>query len=310
MVASRPPFSLDPQMAFLQQSSLVRDLRRLVRFGEEDGAKRTKFKRMKIDWDMRFLFLVTSAFALSGVARIEAASLNGARITYVSNDVRLEAAAGGTHVSAGDIVSGDTTINNGVEARSELTFGNRSIVRLGANTVLKLEAAPGAMELREGGMLFQIPKRSKATISTASMVVTGKQATGLLERNGDAYIKLLLLEGEVRVALRHRIGESIVLKPGQILITGPKATALPEAAYFDIARAVSTCRLISDFPPLSNQDSIARAARKQARLTKSGDYIPSNLVIFGRGTLVNLVPPQPSDNVTIQKHTSKPQPAN
>ena len=265
---------------------------------------------MKIDWHKRFLFLTTSALALVALASAKGAELNGARMTYVANDVRLETAPSGTHVSAGEIVSAGTTINNGAEARSELTFGNRSIVRLGANTILKLEAEPGAMELREGGMLFQIPKRSKATITTASMVVTGKEATGLLERNRDAYIKLLLLEGEVRVALRHRIGESIVLKPGQILITSPKATALPDAAYFDIARAVRTCRLISDFPPLGNQDSIARAAREQARLTKSGDYIPSNLVIFGRGTLVNLVPPQPPDNVTIQKHASKPQPAN
>ena len=266
---------------------------------------------MKIDWDKRFLFLIASVFALLTFASAHGAPLNGARMTYVANEVRLEAAPGGSRVASGDIVSAGTTINNGAEARSELTFGNRTIVRLGAHTVLSLEAEPGAMELREGGMLFQIPKRSRATITTASMVVTSKRATGLLERNGNAYIKLLLLSGEARVALRHRIGESIVLKPGQILITGPKATALPDAAYFDIARAVRTCKLISDFPPLSNQDSIARAARKQARLTKSGDYIPSNLVIFGRGTLVNLVPPQPSDNVTVKKNASKPpQPAN
>ena len=258
---------------------------------------------------MRFLVFVASALVLPGFAHIDAAPLNGARITYVSNDVRLEAAQGVARVSTGDIVSAGTTINNRAEARSELTFGNRTIARLGANTVLNLETEPAAITLREGGMLFQIPKGSKARITTASMVVTSKRATGLLERNGEAYIKLLLLEGEARVALRHRIGESIVLKPGQILITSPKATSLPEAAYFDIARAVRTCRLISDFPPLSNQDSIARAADKQARLTSGGDYVPSNLVIFGRGTLVNLVPPQPPDNA-VQKHTPKPQPAN
>ena len=263
---------------------------------------------MKIDRHMRFLFLMASAFALLGVAHADAARPNGARMTFVSKDVRLEAAQG-PRISTGAMVTAGATINNGAEARSELTFEDRTVVRLGAKTILDLETKPAAMTLREGAMLFQILKGSKAEISTASIVVTGKRALGLLERNGDAYIKLLLLQGEARVALRHRLGESIVLKPGQILITSPKATSLPEAAYFDIARAVGTCQLISEFPPLRNQDSVTREERKQKRLTNKGTYVPSNLVIFGRGTLVSLIPPQPSDNVG-QKNTPNSQPAN
>ncbi len=217
---------------------------------------------MKINRGRRFLFWLTSVFVLLGFAQTDAAPLNGARMTYVAKDVR-SGAGKERRISAGDIVSAGTTINNGADARSELTFGNRTVARLGANTILDLEREPGEMKLGEGGMLFDIPKGSRAKITTASLVIISKRACGLLERNGDAYIKLLLLEGEARVALNHHLGESIVLKPGQILITSPKASSLPEAAYFDIARAVRTCRLISDFPPLGNEDSIARAASKQ-----------------------------------------------
>lgn len=263
---------------------------------------------MKIDQHMRFLILTISAFTLLGLWPAHAGAPNEWRMTYVSNDVRLGAAQG-PHVSAGEMVSTGNTISNGAEARSELTFGDRTVVRLGANTILDLETKPETMTLREGAMLFQILKGSKAKISTASMLVTGKRALGLLERNGDSYIKLLLLQGEVRVALRHRMGESIVLKPGQILIVNPKATALPDAADFDIARAVETCQLITEFPPLRNQDSIAIEERKQKRLTSKGEYVPSNLVIYGRGTLVSLVPPQTSDNVE-KKNTPNSQPAN
>jgi hypothetical protein len=263
---------------------------------------------MKNDWRMRFLFLMASALALLDVAHADDARLNGARMTYVSNDVRLNAAQG-PRVSAGDMVSAGATINNRAKARSELTFGDQAVVRLGANTILDLETEPAAVKLREGAMLFQILNGSKAKISTASIVITGKDALGLLERNGDAYVKLLLLQGEARVALQHRMGESIVLKPGQILITNPKATSLPDAAYFDIARAVGTCQLISEFPPLRNQDSVTLEERKQKRLTNKGTYVASNLVIFGRGTLVSLVPPRPSENVG-QKNTPTPQPAN
>ena len=255
---------------------------------------------------MYFRVLAILAFAFFNFSHLNAAAIYGARVTYVSKDVRLQTQAGPLPISMGEILSAGTTINNGAKARSELTFANRTVARLGANTILALKNEAAAMELREGAVLFQIPKNSGAEITTQPIVVTSKGATGLLERNRDFYIKLLLLEGEARVSLPGRIGESILMEPGQILITSPKATSLPEAAYFDIARAARTCRLLSDFPPLRNQELIALEARKQASLTSNGSYIPSNLVIFGRGTLVSLVPPQPSNNVA-QKPATKSQ---
>ena len=266
--------------------------------------------RMKTDWFLRFLYVMASTFAFVGFAPIYAGAPNGARITYVSNDVRLEAGQGApSRVSVGEIVSAGTTINSGTKARSELTFENQTVARLGANTSLNLGTELAAMELREGAMLFQIPKGAGAEITTGPVIITSKRATGLLERSRDAYIKLLLLEGEARVALSNRVGESILVEPGQVLITNHKATSLPEVAYFDIVRMVRTCQLISEFPPLHNQNSIEAEARKQIRLTNKGTYVPSNLVIFGRGTLVSLVPPKPSDNVAPKK-TPDSQPAN
>ena len=232
------------------------------------------------------------AIAISlGIAHpFYAQPLNGARITHVSKDVRLRTGGTGTEqASLGEILGAGVTVDNGAKARTELTFGNRSIVRLGANTILHLKDDSGAIDLAEGAILFRVPKGSNGQITSGAIRVTSKGATGLLERNHDLYTKLLLLEGGVRVSLPDQVGESILMEPGQILIASSKATRLPEAAYFDITRSIRTCRLLSDFPPLPGQDSLANEARKQARLTSNGDYIPSNLVIFGRGTLVNLV---------------------
>ncbi len=254
---------------------------------------------------MYFRVLAILAFAFFDFSHLNAAAVYGARVTYVSKEVRLQTQAGPLPISMGDILSAGT-IDNGAKARSELTFANRTVARLGANTILALTNEVATMELREGAVLFQIPKNSSAEITTQPIVVTSKGATCLLERNRNFYIKLLLLEGEARVSLPGRIGESILMEPGQILITSPKATSLPEAAYFDIARAARTCRLLSAFPPLRDQELIALEARKQASLTSNGSYIPSNLVIFGRGTLVSLVPPQPSDNFA-QKSATKSQ---
>jgi hypothetical protein len=246
------------------------------------------------------------AIAISlGIAhKAFSAPVNGARITYMSKEVRLRTAPHGLEPAAlGDILSAGVTIDNGAKARSELTFGNRNVVRLGANTILSLKES-GALELGEGAVFFQVPKSSSTEITIGAISVASKGATGLLERNRDLYVKLLLLEGEVRVSLAGQLGESMLMEPGQILIASPKATALPETAYFDIARAISTCQLITDFPPLPGRESLANEARKQARLTSDGTYIRSNLVIFGRGTLVNVV--SPGKNRPEQTSSSQP----
>jgi hypothetical protein len=108
-----------------------------------------------------------------------------------------------------------------------------------------------------------------------------------LERNRNLYIKCLLLEGDLRVSMPNQLGESIVLEPGQLIIVNPKATALPGAVYFNIARAIATCRLLHDFPPLRGGNPMAEVAQKQANSMKSGDYVSAHLVIFGRGTQVH-----------------------
>ena len=159
------------------------------------------------------------------------------------------------------------------------------------------------MNLDEGAILFQIPRGSAGLqIGTGTIMASSGGATGLIERHSHFYVKVLLLEGEVRVSVPNHIGESILISAGQILITKPDVTSLPDPAHFDIARVMKTCRLVSEFRPLASKDLIEREEQKQVSLTSKGTYIPSNLVIFGRGTLVTLVPPQPDRPERAQDH--------
>ena len=133
---------------------------------------------------------------------------------------------------------------------------------------------------------------------------------GIIERHGQFYVKVLVLEGTVRCYLTNRLGESLLLQPGQILITKPDVTALPEPADFDIAREMKTCLLVREFQPLPSQRRIESEEQKQLNLIAKGTYIPSNLVILGRGTQVTLVnapsttpPPKPVTNTGHQSRT-------
>jgi hypothetical protein len=52
---------------------------------------------------------------------------------------------------------------------------------------------------------------------------------------------------------------------------------------------MKTCLLVSEFQPLPSQRRIEFEEQKQLNLIAKGTYIPSNLVILGRGTQVTLV---------------------
>ncbi len=214
-----------------------------------------------------------------------------ARVTQVVKDVKLgrpEAAL--RRVAVGESVRDGDVINTGETGHIELTLPNQTIARLGAKTNVSFNDGTRTIDLAEGAVLFQIPKGTgRLKIKSDAIAVASRGATGIIERHGQFYVKVLVLEGTVRCYLTNRLGESLLLRPGQILITKPGVTALPEPADFDIAREMKTCLLVREFQPLPSQRRIESEEQKQLNLIARGMYIPSNLVIFGRGTQVTVV---------------------
>ena len=236
---------------------------------------------------------------------LDAAQLKEARVTQVVKDVKLGSPqAAPRRVAVGESFRDGDCIETGVIGRSELTFADQTIARLGAKTNVSFSKGTRTVDLGEGAMLFQIPKGAgRLKIKTAAIAVASTGATAIIERHGQFYVKVLVLEGTVRCYLTNRFGESLLLQPGQILITKPDVTALPEAADFDIAREMKTCLLVREFQPLRSQQRIESEEQKQLNMIAKGTYIPSNLVILGRGTQVTLVsgpsttpPPKPLTN--------------
>jgi ferric-dicitrate binding protein FerR (iron transport regulator) len=244
--------------------------------------------------------------------RLDAAPLKEARVTQAVKDVKLGSPeAAPRRVAVGESFREGDAIETGVTGRSELTFADETIARLGAKTNISFSNGTRTLDLGEGAMLFQIPKGGNGLkIKTAAIAVASTGATGIIERHGQSYVKVLVLEGTVRCYLTNRLGESLLLQPGQILITKPDVTALPEPADFDIVREMKTCLLVREFQPLSSQPRIEAEEQKQRKLIARGTYIPSNLVILGRGTQVTLVnaasttpSPKPLTNTGHQSRT-------
>ena len=262
-------------------------------------------RRAKILARGLFLCLIVTAICL------DAANLEEARVTQVVNDVKLGLREGAPRqVAVGESIRDSDALDTGVTGRSELTFADQTIARLGAKTNVSFSNGTRTIDLDEGAMLFQVPKSAgHLKIKTAAIAVASTGATGIIERHGQSYVKVLVLEGTVRCYLTNRLGESLLLQPGHILITKPDVTALPEPADFEIAREMKTCLLVREFQPLPSQRRIKSEEQKQLKLIAKGTYIRSNLVILGRGTQVTLVnaasaTPSPKPP-TITRHQSR-----
>lgn len=222
---------------------------------------------------------------------LEAASLLGARVTRVIKDVKVVSPATTPHAARlNETIPDGGGVRTGRGSRAELAFRDRSVARLGANTVCDLETTSQSLTLAEGAVLFQAPAGGGPKIKIGGITASIGGTTGIVERFGRAYVKFLMLEGTARVYLA-KVGESVLVQPGQLLITKPEVKTLPEAVHYDIGQLYKTSLLTNaDFAPLASSAKITREIQKQQ---SDPDFIRTNLVIFGRGTLVNLVDPVP-----------------
>ena len=233
------------------------------------------------------------AFLLLPFASIDAAQLKEARVSQVIKDVNLlpgQAAPRPARVS--DQVRNGTAVRTGVESRAELVFTDQTLARLGANTIFSFNEGTRNLQLGGGAMLLRVPKNAGgAQINTAAITAAITGTTVMLEFHPNAYIKFIVLEGTGRIFRNDRVGESVLVHAGQMLIVNPKGKGLPEPVDVDLDRLMKTSELINGFESLPSDALIAEAILAQAKMMNDGDLIETNLVIFGGGTLVSKLDP-------------------
>src|ERR1700731_217502 len=144
------------------------------------------------------LFCFLSFVHLSVMAN--AAELRAARVTQIINDVKLlpgQAAPRAAVVN--DNVGAGTAVRTGVDSRTELTFADLTITRLGANTIFSFNEGTREIGLGGGAMLVQVPRGgAEVKITTAAITAGITGGTALFESNKGLPVKLLMLEGTGR----------------------------------------------------------------------------------------------------------------
>lgn len=239
-------------------------------------------------------FVVSIGLCLAAIDTLNAgaAQKEEARVTKVIQDVQLL----GTNVAArsaamNDNVSEGMKVRTGPEARIELTFADRTVTRLLGNAVFSFKNGTRTLNLEEGAFLVQAPPSAKgARIRSGEIAATVSGTTVVFEYHPTHY-KFLVMEGTGRVYRPGHLGDSVLVRAGQMAFGQPNS-ALSDPVDFDIGRFLKTSRFLTDFPPLGSATLMAKESQKQQRAKSKKTLIDTNLMIFGGGTVVSIVDPR------------------
>ena len=126
----------------------------------------------------QFILTIAALAIASGLpSKISAEELKEAKVTQVIQDVRvLPSNASPRPAAVNDDVHQGTAVRTGVQSRSELTFKDQTIIRLGEKAVFSAGEGARTIDLGSGQFLLYVPKKAggaKVKTGPVTAAITG-----------------------------------------------------------------------------------------------------------------------------------------
>ena len=194
---------------------------------------------------------------------IMALDFSQARVTQVVQDVKvMPSGAAARPATVNETVNQGSAVATGVQSRSELTFQDQTITRLGENTIFTVGKGARAVELGSGQFLLYVPKKAggaKVKMGSVTAAITGTTVMGNVYPNG--IVEFTVLEGNACMHL-DKFGQSISVQAGQKVVYDPTTRRLETPVDVDIQRQLSS-PLVQDFGRLPSAGLINQEIQLQ-----------------------------------------------
>src|SRR6266436_2237538 len=154
-----------------------------------------------------------------------AEDLKEAKVTQVIQDVKLLPSNASAHPAAvNDNVGQGTAVKTGDQSRSELTFKDETITRLGEKTIFSVGGGARTIDLGSGQFLLYVPKKAGGAnikMGPVSAAITGTTVLGNVDPSG--VTTFIVLEGSACIFL-DSVGQFLFVGPHQKLNSFPTRT--------------------------------------------------------------------------------------
>src|SRR2546422_5619790 len=219
-----------------------------------------------INIQFRIILTIASlAFALASwfPSGVSAADLKEAEVTQVVQDVKLlPSNASARPAVVNDNVRQGTAVKTGDQSRSELTFKDKTMTRLGEKTIFSVGEGARTIELGSGQFLLYVPKNAggaKIKMGAVTAAITGTTVMGNVTPSG--IVEFTVLEGSACIHL-DQVGQALSVQAGQKIVYDPVANRLEDPVDVDIQQQLSS-PLVSDFRRLPSAGMIDEAIHNQ-----------------------------------------------
>jgi len=181
---------------------------------------------------------------------VSALDFSQARVTQVVQDVKVvPTGAAARTATVNETVHQGAAVQTGTQSRSELTFQDQTITRLGENTIFTVGQGARTVELGSGQFLLYVPKKAggaKVKMGSVTAAITGTTVLGHVYQSG--VVEFTVLEGSACMHL-DKWGQAMYVAAGQRVTYDPMLQRFDNPVDVDIQEQLSS-PLVSDFRQL------------------------------------------------------------
>ena len=247
-----------------------------------------------MNMDRRYILLVAPvACALANWLPNDllAEDLQEAKVTQVVQDVKVVPSGAAARPAAmNETVRQGNAVQTGTQSRSELTFKDETITRLGEKTIYNIGGGR-TIELGSGQFLLYVPKNkggAKVKMGPVTAAITGTTVLGHVYPSG--IIEFTVLEGSACMHL-DRVGQSVAVGPGQRITYDPVYMRLEDPVYVDLQNELSS-PLVRDFRPLPSTGLIEEEIQGQRQVVAPNGDLDRAVRAAGAASIESATPDQ------------------
>ncbi|MDX2225686.1 MAG: FecR domain-containing protein [Verrucomicrobiae bacterium] len=217
--------------------------------------------------------------AFWGTPSVLASAFQSAVITETINEVVVIKSQKPTPAKVSEKISGNDALKTGKKSRASLEFSDKTIARVGANSVFSFKSDTREINLQTGSILFNSPSgKGGGQIRTAAATAAVTGTTIMVVATANGGFKMLVLEGSGKVTMPN--GYSTDLKAGQLSFIMPGMTEPPRVIEFNLGDLVKGSGLVNGFEgDLPSAQKIEGEVQRQEQKIASGESQDTGLLL-------------------------------
>src|SRR6476660_5558914 len=247
-----------------------------------------------MNMDRRYILLVVPvvcALANWLPNDLSAEDLAEAKVTQVVQDVKVVPSGSAARpVVVNETVRQGNAVQTGSQSRSELTFRDQTITRLGEKTIYNIGRGR-TIELGSGQFLLYVPKNkggAQVKMGPVTAAITGTTVFGNVYPNG--IIEFMVLEGSACIHL-DSVGQSLQVEGGQMVVYDPIYRRLEDPVYIDLQQNLAS-PLVRDFRPLPSAGLINEQIQSQHQVAAPNGDLDQAVRAAGAASIESATPDQ------------------